>query len=71
MRWRELFAKYRWTINHNDLNEKKKTFEYMDYMNELFGKCINYLRVFFAAAKGFWTFSDRLKVLSIKAHFDR
>ncbi|KAL7647475.1 UNVERIFIED_CONTAM: hypothetical protein RMT77_001071 [Armadillidium vulgare] len=36
MRWREVFAKYRWTLNHNDLYEDKKTFEYMKEMDDLF-----------------------------------
>nr|XP_053628699.1 uncharacterized protein LOC128686076 [Cherax quadricarinatus] len=37
MRWRELCKKYRNTINHNDLYNTRKTCQYFDDLNNLFG----------------------------------
>ncbi|XP_069163528.1 uncharacterized protein [Procambarus clarkii] len=37
MRWRELCKKYRNTINHNDLYNSRKTCQYFDDLNNLFG----------------------------------
>ncbi|CAL4105055.1 unnamed protein product, partial [Meganyctiphanes norvegica] len=38
MRWREVLRKYRWTVDYNDHHSIKKTCEYMDEMNQLFGE---------------------------------
>ncbi|XP_045130992.1 uncharacterized protein LOC123516046 [Portunus trituberculatus] len=37
MRWRELCKKYRNTVNHNDMFKTRKTCQFFDEMNELFG----------------------------------
>ncbi|KAG7160331.1 uncharacterized protein LOC121876175 [Homarus americanus] len=37
MRWRELCKKYRNTANHNDLYNTRKTCQYLDDLNSLFG----------------------------------
>lgn len=37
MRWRELCKKYRNTVNHNDMSKTRKTCQFFDEMNELFG----------------------------------
>ncbi|KAK4297574.1 hypothetical protein Pmani_030027 [Petrolisthes manimaculis] len=37
MRWRELCKKYRTTVNHNDLHNTRKTCQYFDDLNNLFG----------------------------------
>ncbi|CAL4181990.1 unnamed protein product [Meganyctiphanes norvegica] len=37
MRWREICKKYRNTINHNELNNTKRTCQYMEELNQLFG----------------------------------
>ena len=37
MRWRELYVKYRWVLNHKDLTGEKKAFEYRTEMDDLFG----------------------------------
>lgn len=38
MRWRELCKKYRNTINHNDMHNTRKTCQFFDELNILFGK---------------------------------
>ena len=37
MRWRELQVKHRKMVNHNDISINKKTFEYMNDMDDVFG----------------------------------
>lgn len=38
MRWRELCKKYRNTVNHNDMHNTRKTCQFFDELNVLFGK---------------------------------
>lgn len=37
MRWRELCKKYRNTVNHNDMHNMRRTCQYFDELNDLFG----------------------------------
>ncbi|XP_042237293.1 uncharacterized protein LOC121876307 isoform X2 [Homarus americanus] len=37
MRWREICKRYRNVVNHNDLHDEKRTCQYFDDLNNLFG----------------------------------